>query len=143
MDRIVYESNNDIFKEQLKWIMDHEHLTATEVAKKTGINRQTIKRYVSGYRAPNVRDALWIFECLGYEFQIYKIGNNSNRPDDLWKNASGYRDKTAFKAIKKADAERERYEKLMNAISAMCELSGFSIEARPELKDVKTGKVWK
>lgn len=61
--------------------------------------------------------------------------------NDLRKNASGYSDPTAYKAITSADAER--FHKLLNTIFTICELSGFHLEERIVLKDTQTGKVWR
>lgn len=65
--------------------------------------------------------------------------NNRN----LKKNVSGYQDLTAYKAIKNADADNDRFYKLLRAIFSICELSGFRLEERIVLKDEKTGKVWR
>lgn len=65
---------------------------------------------------------------------------------DPRRNASGYLDLTAYKAIKKADRDADaekRYKKLLNTIFDICELAGFRIEGRLILKDKKTGKVWR
>ena len=62
---------------------------------------------------------------------------------DLKKNASGYSDPTAYKAIKKVDKDIDRYHKLLNTIFNICQLSGFKIEGRIVLIDRKTGKIWK
>lgn len=65
---------------------------------------------------------------------------------DPRRNASGYLDMTAYKAIEKvdreADAER-RYKKLLSTIFYICDLAGFHIEGRLEIRDKKTGKVWR
>lgn len=65
---------------------------------------------------------------------------------DPRRNASGYLDLTAYEAIKKADREAHdeaRFKKLLNTIFSICDLAGFSIENRLEIKDKKTGKVWR
>lgn len=62
---------------------------------------------------------------------------------DLMKNGSGYADYTAYKAIKKAEAEHERFRKVLGCIFRICELAGYSVEERIVLKDMHTGKVWK
>ena len=144
MNDVIYESNNDIFKEQLKWIMDHENISISDVEKRTGICRATIRRYLLGERTPRTCDAIHIFESLGYKFNIYKAAGGTKQSDNpLWKNGSGYLDKTACKAIKKADAEREKYKKLMETLTSICEIAGFTVVKRPEIKDTKTGKIWK
>lgn len=62
---------------------------------------------------------------------------------DIRRNASGISDPTAYNAIRRADAERERFTKLLDTIFAICELSGFHIEGRIVVRDLKTGKVWR
>jgi hypothetical protein len=64
---------------------------------------------------------------------------------NLKRNASGYYDPTAYKAIMNADAEydAERFHKLLDTIFNICELSGFHVEGRIILKDKETGKVWR
>ena len=62
---------------------------------------------------------------------------------DLWLNASGCPDPTAYEAIKKIDKEVERFHKLLHTIFNICELSGFRIEGRIVLVDEVTGKVWR
>ena len=67
-----------------------------------------------------------------------------------------YADPTAYNAIKNVDKQRkgwlkpeefrevkERHHKLLGCIFRICELSGFTVENRIELRDKKTGKVWK
>ena len=63
------------------------------------------------------------------------------------KNAEGYSDPTAYEAIKNvergADADDERFHKLLDTIFSICELSGFHVEGRIIIKDKKTGKIWR
>ena len=65
---------------------------------------------------------------------------------DPRRNASGCMDLTAYEAIRnverEADAER-RYKKLLSTIFYICDLAGFHIEGRIEIRDKKTGKVWR
>lgn len=63
--------------------------------------------------------------------------------DDLKRNGSGYIDHTAESAIRKADKDRERLEKLLDHIFYICGLAGFHVEERLVLRDHKTGKVWR
>lgn len=63
--------------------------------------------------------------------------------NDLRRNASGYYDPTAYQAIRNADADDERFHKLLNTIFTICELSGFHIEERIVIKDVETGRIWR
>lgn len=65
---------------------------------------------------------------------------------DPRRNASGYMDMTAYKAIQAADREADaerRYKKLLSTIFYICDLAGFHIEGRLEIRDKKTGKVWR
>jgi hypothetical protein len=65
---------------------------------------------------------------------------------DPRRNASGYMDMTAYEAIKNVDREAEaekRYKKLLSTIFYICDLAGFHIEGRLEIRDKKTGKVWR
>ncbi len=65
---------------------------------------------------------------------------------DPRRNASGYIDSTAYEAIKSADRDRdaeERFKKLLSTIFCICDLAGFHIEGRLEIRDKKTGKVWR
>lgn len=62
---------------------------------------------------------------------------------DLRKNAEGYPDPTAYKAIKNIDKEDERFHKLLHTIFNICELSDFRIEGRIVLIDEVTGKVYR
>lgn len=36
-----------------------------------------------------------------------------------------------------------RFRKLLNAIFCMCELSGYHLEERIVVKDLRTGKIWR
>lgn len=62
--------------------------------------------------------------------------------DDLGKNAEGYSDPTAHKAIKNLD-KNERFYKLLHTIFDICEMSGFHLEGRIVLRDKQTGKIWR
>lgn len=65
---------------------------------------------------------------------------------DLRRNASGYIDPTAYNAIRNIDREAEseiRLKKLLSTIFYICDLAGFHIENRLEIRDKKTGRVWR
>jgi hypothetical protein len=66
-----------------------------------------------------------------------------NNDRELKRNASGYIDPTAYEAIKNVEADTERFQKLLTAIFAICELAGFHIEERIVIRDKRTGKVWR
>ena len=71
----------------------------------------------------------------------------SGRDNELLRNASGYIDPTAYKAIKKVDAEVEaeswRFHELLDTIFGILELSDFELQGRICVKDKRTGKVYK
>lgn len=65
---------------------------------------------------------------------------------DPRRNASGCMDLTAYEAIRNVerDAESEaRFKKLLSTIFSICELAGFHLEGRIEVRDKKTGKIWR
>lgn len=64
---------------------------------------------------------------------------------DLMMNGSGIKDDTAYQAMKLCeDDDRDmRFKKLLRTIFAMCELSDFELINRVELKDNKTGKMYR
>lgn len=62
---------------------------------------------------------------------------------DIKYNGSGYYDPTAYEALRHMNPDEERFNKLLKTIFNLCELSGFHVEERIVLKDLKTGKVWR
>ena len=62
---------------------------------------------------------------------------------ELLRNASGYIDPTAYKAIKKVDDENERHRKVLETILFICELAGFRVKGRIVLEDKASGRVWR
>ncbi len=71
---------------------------------------------------------------------------------ELYKNASGCEDPTAGEAIENVEKKsgnegekerKERFYKLLGTIFNVCELSGFHLEGRITVKDMKTGKIWR
>jgi hypothetical protein len=63
--------------------------------------------------------------------------------DNLKKNGEGYSDPTAYKAIKTAEEETVKFQKLLDTIFNICELSGFHIEGRITIKSKSTGRIWR
>lgn len=76
-----------------------------------------------------------------------KAKTRTGRDDELLRNASGYVDPTAYKAIKKADAEVSaeswRFHELLDTILSICELADFELVERIVIKDKRTGKIWR
>lgn len=62
---------------------------------------------------------------------------------DERKNSEGYPDLTFYEAMRSADRDHERFQKLLDTIFSICELAGFHIEGRIVIKDKKTGKIWR
>lgn len=63
--------------------------------------------------------------------------------DNLKKNGEGYSDPTSYKAIKAAEEETVKFQKLLDTIFNICELSGFHIEGRITIKSKNTGRIWR
>lgn len=63
--------------------------------------------------------------------------------EEYIRNGSGYYDPTAGVAMRHTDEESQRFHKLLDTIFAICELSGFHIEERIVVKDLRTDKVWR
>ena len=63
--------------------------------------------------------------------------------NDLKRNASGYYDPTAYKAIKNIEKEEKRVSLLIKTLQSVAHLSGFSIEGRIVLRDKETGEIWR
>lgn len=57
-----------------------------------------------------------------------------------WENNSGCKDPTAYRAIRSADADKERISKTMHAIKAVAALAGLEITSWIEFRDLKTGE---
>lgn len=78
-----------------------------------------------------------------------------NEEARLKRNAEGYPDPTAYKAIKNIDAaekkssrdkdqeESERFHKVLDTIYNVCALSDFHIGERIVLVDKRTGRIWR
>lgn len=141
----------ETFAELLNGIIAEKQLSQKDVATACGISESAVSNYVSGRRQPYLKQACRIMDALDYELILVEKSKKTSRRDTkdkktpLHKNKSGYYDPTAYHAIRKADAEndRERLTKLLNLIFSISELSGFRVEERIVLKDLKTGKIWR
>ena len=61
-----------------------------------------------------------------------------------WENKEGYPDPTAYHGIRRVEAEQEkRLATLIFVLKYIIRLAGFDLVNRIELKDKKTGKVFK
>lgn len=67
----------------------------------------------------------------------------AERMNEYRKNAEGYPDPTAYKAIQNVYKEDERFQKLLHSIFDICDLAGFRIQGRIVLEDKKTGRIWR
>ena len=68
--------------------------------------------------------------------------------NDLKRNAEGYYDPTAYKALSKLEAERlnadkERFLRLRGCLLRVCEIAGFKFEGPLVLRDIRNGKIWR
>lgn len=85
---------------------------------------------------------------VNYEYYLEPVKKEKkktmkNDDRDLKRNGEGYSDPTAYHAIKNLDNERDRFDKFIHTLFNICELSGYHIEERIVVKDLKTGKIWK
>jgi hypothetical protein len=65
---------------------------------------------------------------------------------DPRKNAEGYPDPTAYEAIKRieySDPEATHFYRVIGCIRRIVELSGYTLEEKVVLRDVRTGKIWR
>lgn len=58
-------------------------------------------------------------------------------------NASGLPDPTAYKAIKEVTEEEQRFQMLLRTIKNVIHLADYELENRIELRDRRTGKVYR
>lgn len=59
------------------------------------------------------------------------------------KNQEGYSDKTAGKAIRKADHEQEKFEEFLSVVFILAKRYGYSFDERLVVRDKRTGRVWR
>lgn len=141
----------ETFAELLNGIIAEKQISQKELATACGISESAVSNYVSGNRSPYLKQACRMLDSLGYELVLVEKSKKTNKRNTkdkktpLHKNKSGYYDPTAYRAIRKADAEndRERLTKLLNLIFSISELSDFHVEERIVLKDLRTGKIWR
>ena len=64
--------------------------------------------------------------------------------NDPRRNSEGYLDLTAYEAIVNIEREEEkRFKKLIRTILNICEMSGFRLEGRITVTDVRNGRTWR
>lgn len=65
----------------------------------------------------------------------------------IYRNTEGYADPTAYATLKNVrsedDPDYKRFQRLLNTIFAICELSGFYIQGRIVIKDTRTGQIYR
>lgn len=62
---------------------------------------------------------------------------------NLSRNGSGCFDPVAGVAIGKVDKEDARFQKFLDTVFNLAELSGYHIEERIVVRDKRTGRVWR
>ena len=63
--------------------------------------------------------------------------------NDLKRNASGYADPTAAKAIKHITEAEMKVSKVIKTIQSVAHLAGYEIEGRIVLRDKESGEIWR
>lgn len=117
------QSNDITFADELKYIMKINKLTLFDVVDKCGYPEETLSRFLRGTTAPSFEVALEIFSKLGYTTEIFKDNSVDYIDSDM--------------------SEDDRFHKLLNVLFDICKLSGFHIEERIVVKDMRTGRVWR
>ncbi|HBF0595640.1 TPA: hypothetical protein KNN84_003688 [Clostridioides difficile] len=74
--------------------------------------------------------------------KVAKDGSTRNGVD-IRRNKSGYLDSTAYEAIRKIDKEKQKVNALIELIKKMAKIAGFEIVGRIELRNKKTGVLYK
>ena len=63
--------------------------------------------------------------------------------DELLRNGSGYKDPTAYKALKTVTEDEKTVSKVIKTLQAVAHLAGYEISGRIVLRDKKTGREWR
>lgn len=58
----------DIFAENLNYVMNDENVSATELARLTGLEKSTISRYLKAQRMPSMKTFLNICRALNCDY---------------------------------------------------------------------------
>lgn len=61
---------------------------------------------------------------------------------DYSRNAEGYKDTTAYEAIRRAESPPPAVRKTIGMMLAIARIMGFSVVSHIELEDVNTGRKW-
>ena len=116
-------TNGLTFSDELKYIMKINKFNQTDIAEVSGYAEEKIGQYLRGERVPSFETAQKILSSVGYTMEIYKDG--------------------AINYIENDMDEDERFHKLLNMLFDICKLSGFHIEERVVIKDMRTGRIWR
>lgn len=66
-----------------------------------------------------------------------------NHRKSMHTNGEGYKDDTAYAAMRKVQEEEQRIREVVQALHRVASLAGFHIENRMTLVDIKTGKTYR
>lgn len=66
-----------------------------------------------------------------------------SRKENIFYNTEGYSDPTAYNTLKKEEYEEKKLNKLIYSLKRTIELNGFELLNRIELKDKKSGRIFK
>ena len=61
---------------------------------------------------------------------------------DCSKNAEGYKDTTAYKAIRRTESPPPSVRKTIGMMLAIARIMGFYVVSHIELEDINTGRRW-
>lgn len=58
----------DMFAENLKWVMNDENVSAAELARRSGIDKAAVSRYLKGHQMPTMRAFVNICRALNCDY---------------------------------------------------------------------------
>ena len=133
--------------ERIKAARKMRGMTQAELGELAGIAEPTIRRYELGKLNPKFETLAKIAEALKVNpadiDERLTISLSEEGQMKPWENNSGARDPTAYAATKAITDEEERVSNLVRAIKTLIHLSGFDLLNRIELRDKKSGRIYR
>ncbi|WP_459734428.1 helix-turn-helix domain-containing protein [Peribacillus sp. N1] len=100
------------FGDRLKWLRERSGLTQKFAAEKIGVKNNTLSSYESAKRQPDYTTLKKLADLYDVTIDYIITGNeNSNSPDEMWKEFLNPRTQIFFKDLK--DAPEEKIEELI------------------------------
>lgn len=133
--------------ERIKAARKNAGMTQKQLGELAGIAEPTIRRYELGKLNPKFETLAKIAEALKVNpadlDERLTISLREEGQMKPWENNFGARDPTAYAATKAITDEEERVSNLVRAIKTLIHLSGFDLLNRIELRDKKSGRIYR